>query len=549
MPVPVLPASHHNLLGLLLHEQGELSAVERFSDWHASQAMATSTYQALMPATPLKDGQQYGFEVDLDACSGCKACVVACHSLNGLEETETWRKVGALASQSLTSLPIVQHVTTACHHCVDPGCLHGCPVQAYEKDPVTGIVRHLDDQCFGCKYCTMMCPYEVPQYNATLGIVRKCDMCSQRLAVGEAPACVQACPNQAIRIAIVDVAKVTATAAHNPEGSLVATAPLSRFTIPTTRYVSQRMALQPEQGVGSSLVGAALVSSESTRDRAHEGHLPLVLMIVLTQASVGMWVVLAAAGLLGFRDPGWFAAGIATAMGIIGVHAALLHLGRPWLAYRAFLGWRRSWLSREAIAFGLYMGLAVGAVACKFYWGDGADASMLRQLDRIVAAGGMVAVACTGMIYIATGRQLWGSMRTGTDFALSTVGLGLVGANACMNGLPSSTLAIGVFCSIGAVWAKGIDFLRGNAPRGRWEDFSARSGRVVRAELGRQWAVLWLFHSVCIVAAVGLASVAWEPAFSNLRVAIFAACLAAQGIHRWIYFASVVYRRMPGAST
>ena len=83
-----------------------------------------------------------------------------------------------------------------------------CPVNAYEKDPVTGIVKHLDDQCFGCQYCTMACPYDVPKYHPGKGIVRKCDMCSSRLAVGEPPACVQACPHQAISIRVVDQEQV-----------------------------------------------------------------------------------------------------------------------------------------------------------------------------------------------------------------------------------------------------------------------------------------------------------------------------------------------------
>ena len=83
-----------------------------------------------------------------------------------------------------------------------------CPVNAYEKDPITGIVKHLDDQCFGCQYCTLACPYDVPKYHPGKGIVRKCDMCSSRLAVGEAPACVQACPHEAIAIRVVNQQQV-----------------------------------------------------------------------------------------------------------------------------------------------------------------------------------------------------------------------------------------------------------------------------------------------------------------------------------------------------
>ncbi len=549
MSVSLVPTSTQNLLALLLQEQGELSAVDRFADWHDSHSIAATTYQALMPTTAIKSGQQYAFEVDLDACSGCKACVVACHTLNGLEETETWRKVGALSSHSISELPIVQHVTTACHHCVDPGCLNGCPVQAYEKDPLTGVVRHLDDQCFGCKYCTMMCPYEVPQYSSTLGIVRKCDMCSQRLGVGEAPACVQACPNQAIRIAIVDVAAVVASALPETRISLVSTAPLSQITLPTTRYVSK----QPCDAT------AELFSSESIVDSVHDGHLPLVVMIVLTQASVGMWIVLAGMRLMGNGGSHFFAALIATAIGIVGVHAALLHLGRPWLAYRAFLGWRTSWLSREAIGFGLFVGASVTATGAQLILGGRSDAGSIRHdsafglalgfADVVAAAVGLAAVVCTGMIYVATRRELWGHMRTGLDFGHSTIGLGLVGVFACLNELPSIVLLIGVFCSTTAAIAKLVDHRRGRAVSIRWDDFSARSGRILRRDLAGPWSVLWVLHFVAIAISIGVYCTDWDGAMPILLFAVFAICLLAQALHRWIYFASVVYRRMPGAST
>src|SRR5688572_10768243 len=191
------------LIDDLLAEQRQLTAVEKFSRAHDACEVRTHRYRDLLPASAPVPGTQFAFEVDLDKCSGCKACVTACHSLNGLDEGEAWRETGLLVSDDWRN-PFQQVVTTACHHCLDPGCLNGCPVLAYEKDPLTGIVRHLDDQCIGCQYCILKCPYEVPKYSAPRGIVRKCDMCSDRLIAGEAPACVQACPNEAIRITIVE---------------------------------------------------------------------------------------------------------------------------------------------------------------------------------------------------------------------------------------------------------------------------------------------------------------------------------------------------------
>src|SRR5215471_10238942 len=191
------------LIDDLLAEQQRLTAVERFAWRHEREAIPAHAklYRELLPTRAPSEGEQYAFAVNLDACSGCKSCVTACHSLNGLDEDETWRSAGLL--RSIDDDPFLQTVTTSCHHCIEPACLEGCPVLAYEKDPQTGIVRHLDDQCIGCQYCILKCPYDVPKYSHRRGIVRKCDMCANRLAVGEAPACAQACPNGAISITVV----------------------------------------------------------------------------------------------------------------------------------------------------------------------------------------------------------------------------------------------------------------------------------------------------------------------------------------------------------
>jgi len=206
------------LLEAELRNARQLTAVERFSQ-HEHEGQGR--YADLLPATPPSPGQQYAFLVDLDACTGCKACVTGCNSLNGLDTSsgEAWREVGSLGPQPVTS---------ACHHCADPACLKGCPAEAYEKDALTGAVIHLDDACIGCSYCTMTCPYEVPSFSDRLGIVRKCDLCHGRLTAGEAPACVQACPTEAIRIQIVDVA----TAGTSSWG--LAAGPDPTLTKPTT---------------------------------------------------------------------------------------------------------------------------------------------------------------------------------------------------------------------------------------------------------------------------------------------------------------------------
>lgn len=398
-----------SLVEMLLADQQRTTAVEKFSQLHEQGELgSTSHYRELIPPALPAEGQQFAFEVELDACSGCKACVTACHNLNGLEEGETWRSVGLL-SGGTSDLPVVQHVTAACHHCVEPACLHGCPVEAYEKDPVTGIVRHLDDQCIGCQYCIFQCPYDVPQYSSSKGIVRKCDMCSDRLANGEAPGCVQGCPNQAIRIAIVDERAVVeeSEASHFLPGA----AP-PELTLPTTVYRSA--AALPRNMLPANYYSA----------RAEHGHLPLVFMLVLTQMAVGGFVIeqvlSAQFGWAGASEPSGRIVHLVAALVLayLGLGAAVLHLGRPLYAFRAFIGLRTSWLSREIIAFGLFAGLAtlyVGVAALQFA-GAELPAVVETRLGQAAALTGVLGVICSIMIYVDTRRAFWGGLSTTVKF-------------------------------------------------------------------------------------------------------------------------------------
>jgi DMSO reductase anchor subunit len=238
----------------------------------------------------------------------------------------------------------------------------------------------------------MKCPYDVPKYSARRGIVRKCDMCSGRLAVGEAPACAQACPSEAIRITIVDHSAILASARN---GQMLLTAPDSKYTLPATRYLSSRK------------LPANLRAGDHARVTPASAHLPLVIMLVLSQLSVGASVAAI------FTEPARWLQLIAAVSGALAFAIATLHLGRPLKAWRAFLGWRKSWFSREVIVFSSYIPLAT--VAAWMSWFAGAHAATtpggwlapLSLLKIAVAATGAAGIGCSAMIYVDTCREFW----------------------------------------------------------------------------------------------------------------------------------------------
>ena len=129
------------------------------------------------------EGEQYRFHFDMGKCIGCKCCVVACNEQNGNPASINWRRVGEIEGGCFPNATR-SYLSMGCNHCLEPTCLEGCPVDAYTKDPATGIVRHSADACIGCQYCTWNCSYGVPQYNPERGVVGKCDMCHGRLSTG-----------------------------------------------------------------------------------------------------------------------------------------------------------------------------------------------------------------------------------------------------------------------------------------------------------------------------------------------------------------------------
>jgi len=545
-----------DLISILLKEQQTLTAVDQFAKKYDAQSIpAQSRYYAdLIPSAVPQSGEQYAFEVDLDRCSGCKACVTACHSLNGLDEHETWRDVGLLVGGSNQD-PIYQHVTTACHHCLEPACMQACPVNAYEKDPLTGIVKHLDDQCFGCQYCTLACPYDVPKYQSHKGIVRKCDMCSQRLSEGEAPACVQACPHQAIAINIVNQERVIADSEIN---QFLPAAPDPQHTFPTTTYKSEKPF--PRNTLPADYYSAS----------PQHAHLPLVIMLVLTQLSVGAF--LTGSTLEYFLSAETTAvmtrlyATSALFFGLVALGASTLHLGRPMYAFRGILGLRHSWLSREILAFGAFAGTAM--VYAALTWVSATTFPELKSWQplagRFVGVVGVVGIFCSIMIYVFTKREFWSFESTAVKFSLTAILLGIASTwltililNMTDNS-PESNLLI---AQAGPILSKALIVTsiiklsfeasifrylirRQNSPL-------KRSAVLMSGELSN----VTLARFACgilggILMPAFLLNHQTQPLQSLtlfiIVVILFVACLFGEFLERYLYFSAVAAPRMPG---
>ena len=518
-----------SLLDSVLAEQAAPTVVADFAYRHELKQITGPSYQKLLPLSAPQSGQQYAFEVDLDKCSGCKACVTACHSLNGLDDNEAWRETGLLVSDDWRN-PFQQVVTTACHHCIDPACLNGCPVLAYEKDALTGIVRHLDDQCIGCQYCILKCPYEVPKYSAARGIVRKCDMCSNRLQAGEAPACVQSCPNEAIRIAIVDK--------DDRPAEFLPASPSPSITLPSTRYISKRPLL------------SSLKASDHEVLRPQPSHWPLVFMLVLTQMGAGLYLfAFAFEPLLSPKAVKLQSIGALIILGG-GLVVSVLHLGRPLGAWRAFLGLRKSWLSREIVAFGACMPFA-------FAYTFLPEARTFTGLATVLTA--LAGVFCSAMVYHDTRREYWTLAMTGpkffgTTFLLGSAGsmltwLGVVGAAPSFLILFLIALRIMASFSKQAVVDRALDAL----PK---DDFSAlhKTALLLTGRLGlhrRIGVACGIAGGVCFPALLAIHALpAGLGPDSSSRLGLVAAGILfsfmAELIERWLFFAAVQPTKMPG---
>lgn len=152
--------------------------------------------------------------IDTSKCIGCKACQVACMEWNDTRD-EIGHNVGVydnpadLTDKSWTIMRFAEYENPAgdlewlirkdgCMHCEDPGCLKACPSPGAIVQYTNGIVDFHEENCIGCGYCVTGCPFDVPRISEKDKKAYKCTLCSDRVAVGQEPACAKTCPTGAI---------------------------------------------------------------------------------------------------------------------------------------------------------------------------------------------------------------------------------------------------------------------------------------------------------------------------------------------------------------
>ncbi len=510
--------------------------------------------------------KQHGFYFNADNCIACHACEAACSEKNDVPPHLAFRSVGFVEGGSFPDYRRI-NISMACNHCDDPVCLKGCPTRAYTKFAEYGAVLQDPDICFGCGYCTWVCPYNAPQLDPVKGQVTKCNMCIDRLEVGLKPACVSACLGNALDFGVIE---------NIPEGRVQAETeipgfPSSRITHPNIRF-QQMKSIQREMVRVDDMpvkyhrdddAGRYLPEPDPKKGQqrrwnwkkllgSHENaHIAFTLSV---QTVMGAFVLLTAGHWLGlapieaFRTSGALlpTLGLMITLAAFGLFKLNMHLGKPHRFYRGFYNLRLSPVSREIAGVSAFFG---GLVAYSFFsLFGGTFANLLAGLSALLALAG---IGYGGYymyrLYRIPARPFWDHWHTGAAFAGTALTLGslLIGLIALPFGAFSASLGqlLSAIAAVGLA-LESIGLLA-----------HARSQRAAHSEAAVSWYEQTTTYGKSFqlrLALLGLALLlALGQSFAGTSVGAFVVlslvALASAIIGRALFYVVVIPTTMPGA--
>jgi len=396
--------------------------------------------------------KQHGFYFTADNCISCHACESACSEKNDLEPHQAFRAVGYVEGGSYPEYTRL-NISMACNHCDNPVCLKGCPTRAYTKYAEYGAVLQDPDICFGCGYCTWVCPYNAPQLDHSKGHVSKCNMCVDRLEIGLKPACVSACLAGALDFGIME------TTPENRDGldTKIPGFPTTDITHPNIRF-QQKNPLPDEMTRTDSMpltykkndkgefepqVAEKSVSGQEAKVEWNIKKLstrenPLVIFTLISQAVVGAFILLFVGPMIGLetltpeKNPIAWPMFLFSLIGIqtIALVLSTMHLGKPHRFYRAFNNLRYSPVSREVAGIAVFYNF-IGAFTLLtglsqfFSW---MPESLFQLLVSITGWGavvsGLAAIYFMHKIYRIPARPFWNHWQVFTSFYGNVLTLG-----------------------------------------------------------------------------------------------------------------------------
>ncbi len=443
--------------------------------------------------------KQHGFFFTADNCIGCHACESACSEKNDNPAHLAFRSVGYVEGGSYPDYKRM-NISMACNHCDDPVCLKGCPTRAYTKHAEYGAVLQDPETCFGCGYCTWVCPYNAPQLDPVQGRVSKCNMCVDRLEVGLKPACVSACVGNALDFGVIEntpenreQCKTSIPGFPSPE----ITQPNIRFQ--QTKSLPEEMSRTDDMPVkyrkGSDGQYKPVVDQKVGKKmhwnlpKLNSRENPLVLFTLLVQAALGTFIIPFSGALLGVESFKQFMASnlflplvlLSLGMTSMGLFMSVTHLGRPFRFYRGFNNLRYSPMSREGLGlalFSAFLGLTALLLAPSNIWvntmlaslGLGLESELSSlvatlPLESVVVITGLLASASglAGLYYMnqcyqIKARPFWNHWQTATSFVGNSLSLGaMVSCVVMLISLGVESLPLqGAMESYGAVFLVGL---------------------------------------------------------------------------------------------
>ncbi len=517
--------------------------------------------------------KQHGFFLNADNCIGCHACESACSEKNDVPAHISFRSVGFVEGGTYPNYQRI-NISMACNHCDDPVCLTGCPTRAYTKFAEYGAVLQDPDICFGCGYCTWVCPYNAPQLDPVKGEVSKCNMCVDRLEVGLKPACVTACLGNALDFGVIE---------NIPENSEQAEIEMPGFpradiTRPNIRFQQNKPTEHEMTRTDSMPVKyhrehhgesfKATVDEKQGHDKywnfkklltSHES--AHVVFTLCTQATMGAFILLLLGTLVGVESlallkiPVVFPVLLASLVIIstTGLYQLNMHLGKPHRFYRGFYNLKLSPVSREIAGVSLfYLGLLGYSSLALF------EGVVFQWLAMVFAGLGVLGALIGGYfmykLYRIPARPFWDHWQTGSAFVSAALIYGaLVPLVVMVLVAPSGVavqpvIAVLAWVMVAGLIIEGVGHIFHARDMKKLGNEGAGSYYWQVTKYGKSYRLRNGLLALALLLAAGLALTGVATAMGSVLLGLLTGIVLVTGaIGRSLFFVLVIPTTMPGA--